>query len=76
MPSILTGIDLSINAAFRMMIISELFGAPNGLGFRLTEASHYLDLKKVYALLIIIGFLGIFISFLFNVLKNKLLTWI
>ena len=76
MPGILTGIDLSINSAFRMMVVSELFGSPNGLGFRLMDSSQFLNFKKIYALMIVIAILGFLITMIFNSFKKYLLRWI
>lgn len=73
LPGSLAGIDLSINAAFRMMIVAELFGAPNGLGFRLMESSHYLNFSRVFGLLLVIGTIGAIISGSINQCKFYIL---
>lgn len=75
-PGILTGIDLSINSAFKMLIVAELFGSSSGLGFRLMDSSHYLDFSKAYYLLIVIGFLGLAIASITSYSRQKLLKWV
>lgn len=72
---ILTGLDLSVNAAFRIMIISELFGSTTGLGYRLVDAAQYLDFKKTYAVILVISILGVAVSWVMGTVKRRLLSW-
>ena len=75
MPAILSGIDISINSAFKMLILAELLGSASGLGYRLIDSSHYLDFDKTYYLLLTIGLLGLAIASLTSFIRKKLLRW-
>lgn len=75
MPAILSGIDISINSAFKMLILAELLGSASGLGYRLIDSSHYLDFDKTYYLLLVIGFLGLMIATLTSFTRKKILSW-
>lgn len=76
MPSIMSGIDISVNAGFKMLILAELMGTNAGIGFRLMEASHYLEYTKVYYLLFVISVMGITVTSIHNLLKDRVLKWV
>lgn len=72
---ILPSIDLSINAAFRMLIVAELFGAQSGLGFRLIDSAQYMNFTQMYSTLFTVGILGLIINKCFNLCSIKILRW-
>ena len=74
-PGILSGVDLSVNASFKMLILAELLGASSGLGFRLMDSSHYLDFDKAYYLLLLIGLLGLTIATITTYVRQRILKW-
>lgn len=77
LPSILSGIDLSLNLTFKFLILAELFGIQNGIGYKLSYSADYLNYNKVYIIVVVIAITGIIISFTFNkfsdyIIKSKL----
>ena len=75
LPVILSGVDLSVNQAFKALILAELLGVHSGVGYRLSEAAEFLNYNKVYYLLILIGFIGVAISFTFGRVRSFILKW-
>ena len=69
-PSILSGIDLSLNLTFKFLILAELFGIQNGIGYKLSYSADYLNYNKVYIIVVIIALTGIIMSYMFNKLSN------
>lgn len=75
MPNILSGLDLSINQAFKVLILAELMGVNSGLGFRISEASEFLNYPKVYYLLIVIGFFALALNIAHSRFARRMLRW-
>lgn len=74
LPSILTGIRISLGQGWMTVIAAEMFGIP-GLGQRLIEASGLLAMEIVITYMIIIGLMYLLMDFGFRVLEQFLLRW-
>ena len=72
-PSILSGIDLSLNLTFKFLILAELFGIQNGIGYKLSYSADYLNYNKVYIIVVVIAVTGIIMSYVFNKLSNYII---
>ena len=69
LPYLITGVKLGTGFAWRSLIAAEMLAAGSyGLGFMIYRASELLDMKTIYAGLVIIAFLGYVIE---NVLIGR-----
>jgi len=75
MPSILTGLRVSIGLAWILMVVGELIGAPSGLGATLMRAQDYDQTDRMLAYMLVIGFYGYLSDIGVNRLTDYLLRW-
>ncbi|MCP2259489.1 ABC-type nitrate/sulfonate/bicarbonate transport system, permease component [Streptoalloteichus tenebrarius] len=75
LPKIFAGVRVSLSLALILMVISELVGATNGIGYQLIYAQRQFDLPTMWAGIVLLGVLG----YLFNTLllagERRALSW-
>lgn len=69
---ILNGIKISIGNAFVAVVVAEMLGANDGLGFMIMWATNAFDYASVYAYIIILSVLGIIINKVFTLFIKKI----
>jgi ABC-type nitrate/sulfonate/bicarbonate transport system permease component len=74
-PKIFAGLRLSLSLALIIMVISELFGSTNGIGYQLISAQQSFDSPGVWATIALLGVLGYIINALFVFAEHRLLVW-
>jgi ABC-type nitrate/sulfonate/bicarbonate transport system permease component len=74
-PKIFAGLRLSLSLALILMVISELFGSTNGIGYQLLQAQRSFDGPGVWATIALLGILGYLVNSLFVVAERRLLVW-
>lgn len=75
MPLVFDNARLCLGWAWTYLIIAELLGAENGLGFAIIRAQRYLATDEIFAYIITIGLLGILMDRLMRFLKKQLFQW-
>jgi len=66
LPGIVDTLRISMGWAWTYLVVAELVGANDGLGFRIQEAQRYLDTPTMVFYLIVIGILGLAFDFGFK----------
>ncbi|MCG5219077.1 ABC transporter permease subunit [Streptosporangium soli] len=74
-PKIFAGLRLSVALALIMMIISELLGSTEGVGYRLLIAQSQLDILTMWAATLLLGVLGILFNAAFLAVERRVLGW-
>ncbi|HMQ34416.1 MAG TPA: ABC transporter permease [Chloroflexaceae bacterium] len=74
-PWILTGMRLAAVRGLLAMLIAELFGSLQGLGFMIIRASEVQDTPTAYAAIAVIVALSMGVVYLFNALEAWLTPW-
>ena len=74
-PKIFAGLRVSMSLAVILMVISELFAATNGLGFRINQASRNFAYVDMWAGLVVLGLLGIVLNFALSLVESRVLKW-
>jgi ABC-type nitrate/sulfonate/bicarbonate transport system permease component len=74
-PEILAGLRLGMGLALVMMIVSEFVGSSNGIGRELLAAQANFDVSLMWAVIVLLGLLGIVLNMVFMVLERRLLAW-
>ncbi|WP_244296611.1 ABC transporter permease [Paenarthrobacter nitroguajacolicus] len=74
-PKIFAGLRTSLSLSLIIMIISELQKSKNGLGYLLVTTQRTFDYTNFWAILIVLGFLGVTLNFLFHIAERRVLAW-
>ncbi|MEU5877738.1 ABC transporter permease [Spirillospora sp. NPDC047279] len=74
-PKIFAGLRLSLSLALILMVISEMNGSTDGIGFRLLDAQRSFDVAAVWAGIVLLGVLGVALNALFLLLERRALAW-
>lgn len=75
LPKIFSGMRIALGLSLVLMVISELVGATNGIGYRFLLASQSFDLPAVWAWIALLGILGNLLNWLFLVVERCALSW-
>ncbi|GAA2318504.1 ABC transporter permease [Nonomuraea roseoviolacea subsp. roseoviolacea] len=74
-PKIFAGLRLSVSLALILMVISELKGSTDGIGYLLSTASNNADMPGLWAGVVVLGVLGYALNSLFLMAERRVLTW-
>ncbi|MFI7128851.1 ABC transporter permease [Nonomuraea sp. NPDC050153] len=74
-PKIFAGLRLSLSLALILMVISEVFGSTDGIGYQLLVAQRSFDTPGVWATIALLGILGYIVNSLFVLAERRLLIW-
>ncbi|MGN7398089.1 ABC transporter permease [Peribacillus frigoritolerans] len=74
-PNIIVGIEVSLGLSFSALVVSEMMGAENGLGYIITDARNYFKISNMFVAIILIGLEYTLFAYLIKKAKNKLLHW-
>ncbi len=72
-PRILAGMKTSCSMALMMIVLSEMFGSTNGIGFQILGALRSFAIAEMWAGILLIGVLGYAINFAFGSMERSLL---
>jgi NitT/TauT family transport system permease protein len=75
LPSILTGVRLSMGIAWVLVVVAEILAVRSGLGYLLNDAYLFYRNDVVIAAMLSIGLLGFLSDRLVVLIRNMLLTW-
>ncbi|QOT23134.1 ABC transporter permease [Paenarthrobacter sp. YJN-D] len=74
-PKIFAGVRTSLSLSLIIMIISELQKSKNGLGYLLVTTQRTFDYTNFWAILIVLGLLGVALNVLFHIVERRALSW-
>ena len=74
-PKIAAGLRIALSVALLLMVVSEMRGGTNGLGFQIRSAQRSFDTADAYAGVIVIGTVGLGLNLVFLVLERRLMRW-
>ncbi|CAB1247678.1 ABC transporter permease [Clostridium sp. MT-14] len=75
LPSVFVGIRISGGYSFFMLIAAEMMGASSGLGWLILNNQENYAIKNIFAIAIIIAFLGLLMDTVIKFVENKLLGY-
>ena len=75
-PSLLTTCRITLGWAWTYLVVAEIVAANSGLGYAVLKAQHFLQTDKIFAGLIVIGFLGLIQDQLLRVLHHALFPYL
>ncbi|MFG1698791.1 ABC transporter permease [Nonomuraea sp. NPDC049309] len=74
-PKIFAGLRLSLSLALILMVITELIGGSDGIGYQLLQAQRSFDGAAVWAAITLLGILGYVVNSLFVLAERRVLVW-
>ena len=74
-PQIAVGMRTGLAVGLIMMIISEMQGSTNGLGYRVLAAQRSFDTAGMFAGIIVIGLVGLVVNLGFLVAEHRIMRW-
>lgn len=69
------GLRIGLPIALIMMVVSELIGGQNGIGFYLTQAQSVFNIAGMFTALIILGVVGNVINTVYTRIEARQLHW-
>lgn len=75
MPKILAGLRVSLAIALILMVISEMVGSTNGIGYQLIDAMRTFDYTTMWAAIVLLGILGYLLNAVFLAVEHRTLFW-
>jgi NitT/TauT family transport system permease protein len=75
LPLIFTGLKLGLGAGLILIVIAEMVGARNGLGYLIWESWQSFSVGRLYVGLILIGLLGYLSTIMMDELEKRLVPW-
>jgi ABC-type nitrate/sulfonate/bicarbonate transport system permease component len=74
-PKVFAGLRVSLSLALILMVISELVGATNGLGFQLALAQRRFDFLTMWTVVVLLGVLGYAFNTGLLAVESRVLRW-
>jgi ABC-type nitrate/sulfonate/bicarbonate transport system permease component len=74
-PKIVAGLRTALSIALVLMVVSEMIGGTNGLGFQIRRAQRSFDGAATYAGVIVIGAVGLIANGAFLLAENRIMRW-
>ena len=74
-PKIFAGLRLGVALALVMMIVSEFVGSVNGIGREMMTAQGSGQISLMWAIIVILGLLGVVLTLLLGVAERQVLAW-
>jgi NitT/TauT family transport system permease protein len=75
LPNVLSGMNVTLSAAFMTLTAAELIGAKSGIGRYIRFAADYANYSKVLAGIIVVGIVVTFLNKLLLVVQKIIIRW-
>lgn len=75
LPGIIDAARVNLAAAWNLIIVAELVAADEGLGYRIVRAQKFLHTDQIFAVLVVIGIIGIASDIGLRMLRNRIAPW-
>jgi ABC-type nitrate/sulfonate/bicarbonate transport system permease component len=64
-----------MSIAVILMVISELIAATDGVGFRILQAQRQFKMDELWAGIVVLGLLGVFLNAMLGLVERGVLRW-
>lgn len=74
-PSIITGLRHALALSLILLVITEMMGAKSGLGFMIIDAESTFKTARMFAGIVVIGFIGFTVNEIMVTIEKRLTRW-
>jgi ABC-type nitrate/sulfonate/bicarbonate transport system permease component len=74
-PQIVVGARQALSISIIMMVIGELLGTTNGLGYTVIEFQRGFQIPEMWSGVFVLGLLGVLLALVFRVVERSVLSW-
>lgn len=74
-PQIMVGARQALSISIIMMVIGELLGTTNGLGYTIIEFQRGFQIPEMWSGVFVLGLLGVTLAAVFRLVERQVLTW-
>jgi ABC-type nitrate/sulfonate/bicarbonate transport system permease component len=74
-PKIFAGLRINLAFALILMVVSELIGSPDGLGYQIANSENTYDYETMWAGIALVSLLGFVLNRLLVAVENRALAW-
>lgn len=74
-PRIMAGIRLCLSIGLILMVISEMFAASSGLGYRLVYFQRSFMIAEMWSGIVLLGLIGVVVATIFGFVDRRVLHW-
>jgi ABC-type nitrate/sulfonate/bicarbonate transport system permease component len=74
-PQIMTGARQALSISIIMMVISEIMGTTDGLGYTIIEFQRGFQIPEMWSGVFLLGGLGVVLALLFRLVERRVLIW-
>ena len=74
-PKIFAGLRINLAFALILMVVSELVGSADGVGYQITNAEGTFDYRTMWAGIALVSVLGFVLNRLLVAVENRALAW-
>jgi ABC-type nitrate/sulfonate/bicarbonate transport system permease component len=75
LPKIFAGLRVSLSLALILMVISELVGSTNGIGYQMIGDQRDFAFDEMWAAIVLLGILGYVLNVLLLAVQNRVIGW-
>jgi ABC-type nitrate/sulfonate/bicarbonate transport system permease component len=75
LPGIFAGLRTGLSIAFIMIVVSEMIGSTNGLGYYILQAQRTFAIPEMYGGIVLLAILGYTLNAGFLALEHRVLAW-
>lgn len=75
LPGIIDAARINLAAAWNLIVVAEMFAAEAGLGLRIVRAQRFLQTDLIFAVIVVIGLIGVLQDVALRLLRNRLSPW-
>lgn len=75
LPGIIDAARVNAAAAWNFVVVAELIAATSGLGYRIIRAQRFLQTDRIFAVLVVIGLIGLTIDVALRILRSRVGRW-
>jgi ABC-type nitrate/sulfonate/bicarbonate transport system permease component len=75
LPKIFAGLRLALAISVILMVVSEMVGVTNGIGYQLTDAQSQFDALSMWAWIVLLGIIGYGLNLALLAVERRALRW-